>query len=150
MSAHTGTRSVMVIAGDPSGDVHAGRLLTRLHQRLPHLDCFGIGGPCMEQAGFTPLMPFAPFNRMGLVEVLTHLPFFLRAKRELLEEMERRRPRAVVCVDYPGFNVEMMKAARHRDIPVVWYIAPKVWAWKKGRTRILGEHASHIATIFPF
>ncbi|MBD3316034.1 MAG: lipid-A-disaccharide synthase [Chitinivibrionales bacterium] len=147
---NSGSPSVMFIAGDPSGDVHAGAVVARLKQKLPHLECFGIGGSHMERHGFKPLMPFAPFNRMGFVEVLCHLGFFLRAKRVLVEEMKRRCPRALVCVDYPGFNIAMMKAAHECAIPVVWYIAPKVWAWKKKRAPILGEHATHIAAIFPF
>jgi lipid-A-disaccharide synthase len=140
----------MFIAGDPSGDEHAAAIIRQLKIALPGASLWGIGGPAMEKQGFAPVLPFAPFNRMGFLEVATHIGFFLGAKKRLIDMMENRRPDVLVCVDYPGFNMPMMKAARKRGIPVVWYIAPTVWAWKHKRAGVLGSHASHIAVIFPF
>ena len=104
----------------------------------------------MQVQGFMSLMPFEEFNRMGVWEVLVHLPFFLRAKKRLIAAMEKHRPTALVCVDYPGLNIPLMKEARRRNIPVVWYIVPQVWAWKKKRAAILGGCASFIGVVFPF
>jgi lipid-A-disaccharide synthase len=87
---------------------------------------------------------------MGFAEVAAHIGFFLAARRTLIDKMKQRRPDALVCVDYPGFNIPLMKAAGKLDIPVVWYIAPMVWAWKQNRAAVLGAHAAHIAVIFPF
>jgi lipid-A-disaccharide synthase len=140
----------MFIAGDPSGDHHTAGVVRRLKQDLPGAELWGIGGPAMEREGFAPLMPFAPFNRMGFLEVAAHIGFFLRAKRNLIGIMRQRKPDALVCVDYSGFNIPMMKAAKRLGIPVVWYIAPMVWAWKRKRAEVLGGCASHIAVIFPF
>jgi lipid-A-disaccharide synthase len=140
----------MFIAGDPSGDQHTAPILRQLRAMVPDASLWGIGGPAMEQAGFEPIMPFAPFNRMGFAEVAAHIGFFLRARRTLIDIMDKRRPGALVCVDYPGFNVPMMKAANKLGIPVVWYIAPMVWAWKRKRAGILGACAAHIGVIFPF
>jgi lipid-A-disaccharide synthase len=142
--------SLLFIAGDPSGDEHAAPIVGALHDELPQASLWGIGGPAMERRGFSPLMPFAPFNRMGFVEVAAHLVFFLKARKRLIDLMEKQRPDVLVCVDYPGFNMPMMKAAHRLGVPVVWYIAPMVWAWKRRRAEILGEFASHIAVIFPF
>jgi lipid-A-disaccharide synthase len=142
--------SILFVAGDPSGDEHAAPVMAELKSHLPTASYFGIGGPSMQAQGLSPLLPFAEFNRMGLVEVLTHLRFFVKARKLLVAEMQRRRPRVCVCVDYPGFNLPIMRAAHRLGIPVVWYIAPKVWAWKAKRAKILGEHATAIATIFPF
>jgi lipid-A-disaccharide synthase len=140
----------MFVAGDPSGDEHASAVIRRLSAMLPGVRTFGIGGPCMADAGFEQLMPFGPFNRMGLVEVVRHLPFFLRAKSYLINVLDGQRPSALVCVDYPGFNVPLMKASKKLGIPVVWYIVPQVWAWKKKRAEVLGRHASFIGVVFPF
>jgi lipid-A-disaccharide synthase len=87
---------------------------------------------------------------MGFAEVARHFFFFLKAARFLKRHMETRRPAVVVCVDYYGFNARVMKDARTCGIPVIWYITPKVWAWKPHRARILGDTASDIAVIFPF
>jgi lipid-A-disaccharide synthase len=95
-------------------------------------------------------MPFEAFNKMGLWEVLRHLPFFLSAKKKLIAAMDKEKPRVLVCVDYPGLNIPLMKAAYQRKIPVVWYIVPQVWAWKKKRAGLLGKYATFIGAIFPF
>jgi lipid-A-disaccharide synthase len=143
-------QTVFFIAGDPSGDEHASHVVKRLRELRPAVQCVGIGGPAMERAGFRALMPFAPFNRMGLSEVLSALPFFARAKRFVVSQLKQMKPSLVVCVDYSGFNIPIMKAAHSLGFAVLWYIPPKVWAWKKKRAAILGEHASCIAAILPF
>jgi lipid-A-disaccharide synthase len=142
--------NIMFVAGDPSGDEHASAVIKRLREILPDARLFGVGGPCMQEAGFEALLPFGPFNRMGIAEVLLHLPFFLKAKSFLIKQLRNIRPAVLVCVDYPGFNIPLMKAARRLGIPVVWYIVPQVWAWKKKRAAVLGNHASFIAVVFPF
>lgn len=140
----------MFVAGDPSGDIHAAPVIRELQRINPGLECWGIGGPKMTAEGFHQLMPFEPFNKMGFIEVVKHLGFFLDAKKKLINEMRVRKPSCLVCVDYPGLNTPLMKAAKKLGIPVVWYIAPMVWAWKKKRARVLGAYADFIGCIFPF
>jgi lipid-A-disaccharide synthase len=140
----------MFVAGDPSGDLHASPIIQRLSIVLPGVRCFGIGGPAMQSVGFESLMRFEEFNRMGLWEVLVQLPFFLKAQKRLVTAMDSNRPKALVCVDYPGLNIPLMREAHKRGIPVVWYIVPQVWAWKKKRAALLGKYASFIAVVFPF
>jgi len=140
----------MFVAGDPSGDEHAAAVIGRLKEMLPDARLFGIGGPCMREKGFEAVLPFEPFNRMGIAEVLLHLPFFLNAKSILIKQLKNTRPAALVCVDYPGFNIPLMKAAKKLGVPVVWYIVPQVWAWKKKRAEVLGRFASFIGVVFPF
>lgn len=142
--------SVMVIAGDVSGDHHASSFVRQFFKNFPDSQIWGIGGPKMQAEGFRTLMPFEPFNKMGFVEVFKNLHFFLKTKKDLVKKMNSLKPDCLVCVDYPGFNMPMMKAAYKAGIPVVWYIAPMVWAWKQNRAKILGKFTSHIACIFPF
>lgn len=141
---------VMFVAGDPSGDIHAARILSRLHQRPGGCEAFGIGGPALKREGLRELLPFDKFSHMGFLEVFVRLPFFLSAKSYLVRRMKEEGPSVVVLVDYPGFNIPVMKAARRLGIPVVWYIAPKAWAWKRKRAAVLAAHATRVAAIFPF
>lgn len=140
----------MIIAGDPSGDEHAADVLRRFKENHTDLHAWGIGGPAMVEQGFEPLLPFAEFNRMGFSEVVRHLPFFYKARKLLTKAIIKRKPSVVLCVDYPGFNIPIMKQAYRLGAPVIWYIVPQVWAWKKKRAAILGKFASHIACVFPF
>lgn len=142
--------SVLIVAGEPSGDQHASAVVRELRTVFPESKIWGIGGPLMKQEGFEAVFPFEPFNRMGFLEVVSHLPFFLDAKNKLIKMMQRSRPHCLICVDYPGFNMLLMKAANKMGIPVLWYIAPMVWAWKKKRAETLARNAAHIACIFPF
>ncbi len=144
------TLSLLFLAGDPSGDQHAAPVVRRVRESIGQLTAFGIGGPCMAREGFSPLLPFEQFNRMGFVEVLGNVGFFLRARRMIERALRERRPDALICVDYASFNMPIMKTAHALGIPVIWYISPKVWVWKKYRARTLGEHATAIATILPF
>jgi len=140
----------MFVAGDPSGDIHASHVIAALRTREPGVECCGVGGPAMVAAGFEPLLPFEPFNRMGFLEVVRTLPFFLRARRLLVQRMREQRPDALVLVDYASFNMRLLRPARKLGVPVVWYIAPKVWAWKAWRAKVLGNSAASIGVIFPF
>ncbi len=87
---------------------------------------------------------------MGFAEVLTHLPFFYRLERRVLALLDRGDVDLVLPIDYPGFNLRIAKEARRRNIPVLYYIAPQVWAWKPGRARRLAEDCDRLAVILPF
>ncbi len=142
--------SVMFIAGDVSGDYHAASVVKQFLLEFPGARAWGVGGPAMQAEGFEAIMPFEPFNKMGFVEVFRNISFFLDARKRLRQQMEKQKPDCLVCVDYPGFNMLMMKDAYKLGIPVVWYIAPMVWAWKQNRAEVLAKHCTHIACIFPF
>ena len=142
--------NIMFVAGDPSGDIHGARVVAALRTKMPVVNCIGIGGPAMVAQGFTQLLPFEPFNKMGFAEVVLHLPFFLSARKKLIAEINSKKYAALVCVDYPGLNMTLLEAAHKAGVPVVWYIVPQVWAWKKKRAETLGKFATHIATVFPF
>lgn len=143
--------SIMLVAGDPSGDQHTAPVIRQLKKEVPECRCFGIGGSHMQTEGFEALLPFDEFNRMGYIEILSHISFFLNAKKLLVSKMKTDRPDLLICIDYSGFNTPIMKEAHALGIPVLWYIAPKFWAWKKKKhTSNLKNYATHVATIFPF
>lgn len=143
--------TLFFIAGDPSGDQNTALIIRRVCKELPNALCCGIGGPEMQAEGFKPFLPFEKFNVMGYLEVITHIPFFLKAKNLIVNKMKTLKPSAVICVDYSGFNMPVMKAAHALGIPVIWYISPKIWVWKKRKyLNNFKKYVSHIAVIFPF
>jgi lipid-A-disaccharide synthase len=144
-------KKIFFSAGDPSGDANCEMVVREIKKRHPHWQLRGLGGPAMQRAGFESLFPFERFNAMGYWEVFKDLPFFLRQKKRFFRLLEKEQPHVLICVDYSGFNRPLMKKARELNIPVLWFIAPMIWAWKrKKHGRFLGRYASHIAVIFPF
>ena len=140
---------VLVLAGEVSGDHHAAPVVRALAARRPGTTFVGLGGPEMEAAGVELLEGLDRLAVMGFAEVVRHLRFFLKLGRRVEAEMDAGVD-LVLAVDYPGFNMRMAKAAKARGIPVLWYIAPQVWAWKAHRAAKLAHDASAIAVILPF
>lgn len=143
--------NVMFSAGDPSGDRHAADVINELKRRFPDARFSGLGGPLMSRCGFNSFLPFDKMNVMGLIEIVKHIPFLLNCKKEFINKLNIEKPDALVCVDYSGFNMPLAKAAKKLNIPVVWYIVPKFWAWRrKTYTTFLKKFVDRAAVIFPF
>lgn len=143
-------RTVMVLAGEASGDHHAAAFVSELSARHPGVHLVGTGGSRMSECGVRLLAGLDDLAVMGFAEVLPRLPFFRRLATQVQRVMDDERPALVVLVDYPGFNMRMARAAHDRGIPVLYYIAPQVWAWKQGRARTLARIADRVAVILPF
>lgn len=142
---------IMFSAGDPSGDRHAADIIAELKRRAPELKLSGLGGPLMVDAGFNTFLPFEKMNVMGLMEILKHIPFLLKCRNEFINQLKNEKPDVLVCVDYSGFNMPLAKVAKRLGIPVVWYIVPKFWAWKRKKyTTFLKNYVDKAAVIFPF
>lgn len=147
----SGTRPTLFIAaGEPSGDLHGAGLARALRARLPGARLLGLGGSRMAAEGVELLARVEELAVMGFVEVLRHLPFFLDLKRRVFSALEREGVDLVIPIDYPGFNLRLARRARERGIPVLYYIAPQVWAWHASRTRDLARDADHVAVVLPF
>lgn len=143
-------RRLFFVAGEASGDSHGARLIEALARRDPSLRFDGLGGVKMRDAGMTLEHDLAAEGIMGFVEVLKHAP---RLRRLLLDTARRLRadpPDAVVLIDYPGFNIRLAKLLEGSGIPVVYYISPQVWAWKKKRIHTLARVCAKMLVIFPF
>lgn len=142
--------SLLIVAGEISGDMHAARLVEALKQRHPDLQCYGIGGDALRAAGMEILFDTRPMAVMGLTEVLKRLPFFMKVFFSLLRVARERRPDAVILVDYPGFNMRFAARAHALGLKVIYYICPQVWAWNRARIPRMAEIVDRLIAIFPF
>lgn len=143
---------IYLIAGEPSGDLLGARLMAALKRQSGGAVRFaGIGGEEMRAEGLEPLFPMAELSVMGLVEVLPRLPTILRRLRDTLSDIETKAPAAVVTIDSWGFCGRIHRGLKDRGstIPRIHYVAPMVWAWKKGRTRTLAQVLDLLLTLFP-
>ncbi len=142
--------TILLSAGEPSGDLHGAALARALTARWPQARLYGLGGPLMAAAGVELLADFDDLAVMGFAEVAARVPFFLRLLRRVRDTLPARGTRLVVPIDYPGFNLRLAKAARAHGVPVLYYIAPQVWAWHRSRIRQLARVADRLAVILPF
>lgn len=141
---------MLVLAGEASGDAHAARVVREFKALVPHARLLGTGGPRMEAEGVELMAGLDRLAVMGFAEVVRHLPFFRTLMASVRTLLEARQVDLVLAVDYPGFNLRAAETARRAGVPVLYYIAPQVWAWKPRRTRILARCARHVAVILPF
>jgi lipid-A-disaccharide synthase len=143
------TQKVMFIAGEASGDANAAPIVAALRGRA---EVFGAGGKKMKAAGMELLLDLTEHAVVGLVEVLKNYGKFKRIFDELLAEVERRKPAAVVLVDFPGFNLRFAKAVRQRFLAtkIIYYISPQLWAWHASRVKQIERAVDLMLTIFPF
>jgi lipid-A-disaccharide synthase len=139
-----------VSCGEPSGDLYAGELVRHLRERIGEVDVFGLGGDRLQAEGGHLLAHTRDLAVVGLVEVLKHLRRLRAAFRHTLAEADRARPDLAVLVDYPDFNLRLARKLRARGVPVVYYISPQVWAWRRGRLHTIRDTATHVIVIFPF
>ena len=143
-------RSVLVIAGEISGDMHAAQVVRALQARDAGLTFFGIGGDELRAAGVEILHDVREMAVMGLAEVLRRYGFFRRVFREMVELAAARRPDAVLLVDYPGFNLRYAQELHRMGIKVIYYVCPQVWAWHRSRIKLMARIVDRLIVIFPF
>jgi lipid-A-disaccharide synthase len=140
-------RQVMFIAGEASGDANAAPIVAALCGKA---EVFGAGGPKMKAAGMELLLDLTEHAVVGLVEVLKNYGKFKRIFAQLIAEAEKRRPDAVVLVDFPGFNLRFARQMKKRGIKVIYYISPQLWAWHASRAKQIERDVALMLTIFPF
>ena len=139
-----------VVAGEASGDLHAADVLKELKRLDPSLQAFGIGGDSMIRQGFVALHHAREMGIVGLFNVIRHLRMFRRVFDELIARIEAERPDAVLLVDYPEFNMRVARKAKKLGIPVIYYISPQIWAWRRGRVKQIEQNVDEMVVILPF
>ncbi len=139
-----------IVAGEHSGDTHGGHLAAAFNKLVPGSKWFGAGGPTLTSVGMDVVVPMEKLAVVGIGEVLSSLPGLWLEMNRLKRTLRERRPDALLLVDFPDFNFRLAKYARALGIPVVYYITPQVWAWRRGRTRFLRRYVNRALVIFPF
>lgn len=143
--------SIVVVAGDPSGDAHAARLVETLKTTQPALTFSGLGGPAMQQAGVALLDDLTHTAAIGPFDAARHLGRFWRAKRLLDAHLRAHRPDLVLLVDFGDYNLPVIAPLVHRHgIPILYYISPQVWAWGRWRLRYIRRYVARMLVFFPF
>ena len=142
--------SLLVVAGEASGDQLGAALVRALLEHWPHLEVYGVGGVHMRAAGVETVFDVRDLNAVGAVEVLAKVPQGLRMAYRLLREARVRQTRAVVLIDTPGFNLSFAALAKRAKLRVVFYVSPQIWAWRRGRVKKIARRVDHMLTLFPF
>jgi len=141
---------LLVVAGEASGDLHGARLIEALRELAPGLETFGLGGDLMRRAGCATLADSAEISVVGITEALRVLGRAREIFAALLSAVDRRPPRAAVLIDFPEFNLRLARQLKRRGIPVLYYISPQVWAWRRRRVRTIARLVDRMLVLFPF
>ena len=141
---------ILISAGEASGDWYAAQLTEAIRRSHPDADFFGCAGPRMRSAGVRPIVDSASLAVVGLVEVLAHIPRIHGEFRKLKAAIDTEKPDLAILTDSPGFHFHLFKHLEKRRVPIVYLVAPQVWAWRKGRLKTLRAYVEHLLCIFPF
>lgn len=141
---------IFLVAGESSGDIHGANLIRAIHAQAPGIVCEGIGGYRMKEAGMILRMDLAEKAIMGFVEVIRSLSMLRRLFHDTVSYIRKTRPGVVVLIDYPGFNLRLAREVHQMGIPVVYYISPQIWAWKKKRIHAIARSVRKMLVILPF
>ncbi len=142
--------SILIIAGEASGDLHGSSLIREIKNLSPETELFGVGGVNMQNAGLTMLYHSDKLNFMGFVEILRHIPFIKKVQRHLINEVIERKTKYAILIDYPGFNLSIAKKLKKLGVKIFYYISPQVWAWGQGRIKKIKKLVFKMFVLFPF
>ncbi len=140
----------MIVAGEPSGDLHASHVVQALKAKCSEISFYGMGGDMMEEVGVSLDIHIRDSAVMGFAEAFAALPKFLKKQVLLKRRIRQQSPDALLLIDFAEFNMPLAKYAYTQGVPVIYYIPPKAWAWRGGRAKKLAKRTNVIASIFPF
>ncbi|MEE4358923.1 MAG: lipid-A-disaccharide synthase [Desulfococcaceae bacterium] len=143
-------KKIMLIAGEASADHHGAKLLRALRKKNPRCVFFGIGGPLLREAGMETPVDASELSHVGITEALGGIVSILRAMSRARDMLQKRRPDLLILIDLPDFNLPVAAFAKKLGIKVLYYISPQIWAWRRGRVKMIGERVDHMAVILPF
>jgi len=143
------TKNILIISGEESGDMHGASLMKEITEQLSEVAFFGMGGAKMREAGLNGL-DYKEVSVVGLVEVLKKLSAIRARLKELKKMLTAEKIDLVVLIDFPDFNLRVAAAAKKLGIPIVYYISPQVWAWRKNRVKKIAALVDKMLVVFPF
>ncbi|MCK4852161.1 MAG: lipid-A-disaccharide synthase [Candidatus Omnitrophica bacterium] len=142
--------NILIIAGEPSGDMRGGELIKELNRYLPDASFWGIGGDHMLEQGVELIEHIRELSIIGVWEAVKNHSRTKAQYAKCVENIRKRKPLAAILIDYPGFNLAIAKHLHAKGIRVIYYIIPQVWAWGRGRTRLLKRYADKLLVLFEF
>lgn len=140
----------MLSVGEASGDLHGATLCRALRALEPDVRLVGMGGGRMAAAGVEVILDPTAHAAVGTSEALGRIPSLYRAYRLMGQRLRDDRPRALVLIDFPEFNLRLARRARRAGVPVVYFVPPQLWAWRRGRVRQMAQRVSQVLAVFPF
>ncbi len=143
-------KKIFISAGDPSSDAHGARLMAELKSLAPDIEFIGIGGNAMCNEGLNPLVSLEQVSVVGFWEVAKKYFFFRNLIKNCARRLNDEKVEVLIAIDYPGFNIRLAEHAKQIGIPVIYYIAPQLWAWGKGRAKKLAVVTDLLLAVFPF
>ncbi|MHB8881573.1 MAG: lipid-A-disaccharide synthase [Thermodesulfovibrionales bacterium] len=142
------SETVMIVAGETSGELYGALLAAALREKRPDLDLIGIGGERMREAGVTLISGIS--SAFGFVEVIASVREFKRTFQKAVDTLSSRKPSVLVLIDYPDFNLKLAERAKSLQIKVLYYVSPQVWVWRKNRIHTIARLVDKMAVILPF
>lgn len=143
-------KKIMIMAGEASGDLHGANLAREITKLDPSAALYGVGSKQMRDAGVNMLADASTISVVGITEVLTHIGAIYGVYAKLKKFLREERPDVLVLIDFPDFNIMLGKAAKKLGIPIVYYISPQVWVWRKGRIKTIASLVKAMIVVFPF
>lgn len=144
------TKSILIVAGEPSGDLHAANLVKDLKALKTDIEFFGLGGKLCKKAGVNIDFDIKRLSVVGLIDVWKNIFVIGRVFRGILKRVDSKKTDLAILVDYPGFNLRLARELKKRGIPVIYYISPQIWAWGEDRIDIIKECVTKILVFFRF
>ncbi|MCM8760855.1 MAG: lipid-A-disaccharide synthase [Candidatus Omnitrophica bacterium] len=144
------SKKILIVSGEPSGDLHASNLVRDLRSLNPSLSFFGMGGDLCRGSGVDIVFDISDLALVGVVEVLRHLTTVKKAHDAVMDRVKKERPDLAILVDYPGFNLKLAIDLAKMSVPIVYYISPQLWAWGKQRIHIIKRCVRKMIVFFKF
>lgn len=143
-------KKILIVAGEASGDLHGSQLVSNLLNLQPELEIYAVGSELMRQAGAKVLIDSSALAVVGITEVIGQLPNILKAYRTIKKFIKEQDLSLLILIDFPDFNLLLAKIAHRAKMPILYYISPQVWAWRKGRVQKIARLVTKMAVILPF
>ncbi len=150
MSSDIDDKSILILSGELSGDMHGAALVRYLKANLPGFSYCGMGGDQMAAEGVTLVAHVKDMAIVGVVEVFKSLNKLVGTFCCLMKLVKKKKPKLIILVDYPDFNLIFARWAKRYDIPIIYFISPQVWAWRRGRIKLIKRVVKKILVLFPF
>jgi lipid-A-disaccharide synthase len=141
---------LLISSGETSGDLYGAEMVRHLRDLTGTVSAFGLGGDRLQAEGTALIAHARDLAVVGLFEVVSHLTRIRRVFHRVLSEVDRERPDVAVLIDYPDFNLRLARELKARGVPVVYYVSPQVWAWRRGRLATIRDTVTRMLVIFPF